>query len=709
MTDTINKFDPDFASPSDFAAFYRALGIQVVPAMPPEVGKAWKRPAVPWRALENALIPDDAFQQWYGATGQFSRRQNLGIITGRASRNIFVIDLDLQKQAGAAFWWENILDVAPNLSELETATQTTGGGGKQMLFAAPNGWTPPTCKTPIGVDIRGQGGFAVLPPSLHESGKEYSWDNGLEPWAVGIADAPEWLCIQIDKLASAYGTTTNGFDVNQDSFLPVTGIQTPTPAQQFSPTGLLIDGREDYMTKIIWARMVDLKRDAPMISKAEMDENRDDVYQMYLSNVKTRLTGVSNEDGLEREGRGRSLFLQKWANAAKQWDNKVAEHANAPKAERPQPARPSEPAFVNYRIDTETGEVLVDPPPTDIFEFLDVKQIKSMKDAEYVVDKIMPENSFGIVVGAPGCGKSFLELGKALAISSGQAQWFGHAIKKHGATIYITSEGLSDMKFRIMAWEQHYGVSADEVPFFLIHNTINFMSNDDTLRLLKTVAYIAKLHGAPTAVFVDTISRVLPGADENLQKDMTIFIAACDAVRQAFKCSVTGVHHTSRNGNLRGSTVFEGAADYILMIERESGDSFGTIFAKKIKTAQDGWEKAFELRSVDVGMFGSNTSLVAIETTTEEKVKPKWPDKSVLESVLRAMQRDFDDRKAWAMSKNARYQAVRNFCKLTGATVEMAQQILSQWQDNGVIEIDCCDKKEKRFGFRVVGSISGEV
>ena len=208
---------------------------------------------------------------------------------------------------------------------------------------------------------------------------------------------------------------------------------------------------------------------------------------------------------------------------------------------------------------------------------------------------------------------------------------------------------------------------------------------------------------------MDTISRVLPGADENLQKDMTIFVAACDAVRQAFKCCVTGVHHTSRSGNLRGSTVFEGAADFILMIERESGESFGSMFAKKIKTAQDGWEKSFELKLIGVGLSGTYESLVAVPATVQEREKPKWPTTDKLEKVLRAMQADFNEKRGWAMSRNARYQAIRNFCKITGATVEMAKTVLTAWQDNGVIETDCCDKKEKRFGFKVVGSISGEV
>ena len=53
-------------------------------------------------------------------------------------------------------------------------------------------------------------------------------------------------------------------------------------------------------------------------------------------------------------------------------------------------------------------------------------------------------------------------------------------------------------------------------------------------KLLATVQAIADEVGPIAAVFVDTVSRVLPGAEENLQKDMTLFVKACDAVRERF-------------------------------------------------------------------------------------------------------------------------------------------------------------------------------
>lgn len=47
-------------------------------------------------------------------------------------------------------------------------------------------------KIPSGIDIRGDGGYVVVHPSLHPSGVAYEWDPEHRPTS-GIAPAPQWL------------------------------------------------------------------------------------------------------------------------------------------------------------------------------------------------------------------------------------------------------------------------------------------------------------------------------------------------------------------------------------------------------------------------------------------------------------------------------------------------------------------------------------
>src|SRR4051812_41121930 len=98
----ISSFEPDFASPAEWAAIYRACGLQVVPAHMPRPAASWKFPALKeWVIFQDELVPDAQFERWYGASGEYSNRVNMGVLTGRASGNLMVIDLDEYKTPSA--------------------------------------------------------------------------------------------------------------------------------------------------------------------------------------------------------------------------------------------------------------------------------------------------------------------------------------------------------------------------------------------------------------------------------------------------------------------------------------------------------------------------------------------------------------------------------------------------------------------------------
>ena len=44
-----------------------------------------------------------------------------------------------------------------------------------------------------GLDVRGDGGYVVLPPSSHESGRDYTWEVSGHPGEVTRAPLPSWL------------------------------------------------------------------------------------------------------------------------------------------------------------------------------------------------------------------------------------------------------------------------------------------------------------------------------------------------------------------------------------------------------------------------------------------------------------------------------------------------------------------------------------
>jgi hypothetical protein len=686
---------------------YRGSGMQVVPAMSHRENKnQWKRPALPkWRELENELVPDFTFERWYGEDGEHARRNNMGLIAGACSNGIFVVDLDLHKDVRAQAWWDEMQHFQAMAGELDTVEQATGGGGIQLFFRAPLGWIPPTCKTSIGVDIRGQGGFAMMPPSTHESGKSYRWKPGCEPWEMEIATAPQWLCDQITQLAIEHGGSSGASRV--------AGEKTASPNKAVDNFGNIVDGREDYMTKLVWAAVVDLKRECPGDLGPLSEKHMLESFATYERKVKSRLTGPqSNADRLEREGRGISMFAHKWANAIDQWDGKVAEHAKVERPGRPfdQADEPQPVKF--YKVDEETGELFVDvvkPTVEDEYELLDIRGIRALPKPKYLIEKLMIETGLGFVYGPPGCGKSFLTIGMGLSIAAQRADWFGRAIKKTGPIVYISSEGVGDIGLRIDAWEKETGVVAEDLPFYLIRQTINFMAQADVERVLRTVAKAGKLAGdMPVVVFVDTVSRVLPGADENLQKDMTLFIGACDAIRNTFGATVVGVHHTSRAGNLRGSTVFDGAGDFLLGIEREEGEMVGEIHARKIKSAEDGWRQAFELKKVTVNDITGETSLYAAQANEKAAPKSVWPEKSICRDMLNVVRTSWFAGRPLSSYSQTRKQG-RYASAVLGQQFDLPEKLVDMmvetWLSNQILSYEVVDKNTKMQGLKVIGSI----
>lgn len=730
-------FDDEFASAADYARVYRQLGLQVVPAFIPGEVKAWKRPALnDWRVHQKHLSDDETFDGWFGPNGQHLTRTNIGILTGECSGGVFCLDFDFYKGPEARMWLDEMLSRQEKAGEIEeTPTQTTGGGGKQMLFRAPPGWAPPNGVQPVyNVDIRGNGGFIVVAPSKHSSGRNYVWDDGLAPYEVDIVTAPIWFCEEIDRLFSRHAVD------------PLTGaptgsgqrVKTATPDAPVSPFGGMLDGREEKMTRMVWARVLDMHRDVPIMPTEEAAlAEAQELFQEYVNAVHPRLSprpGVSKEQLLEEEGRGWTLFCEKMRAALKQWDGKVAREA-AKMPPKPDEGRAftealhAPPEAARAKPSTPFSMKIDDPfiaESDEVFEVLSLKNLMQLPDPRFLIDGVMIENGLTFLFGAPGCGKSFIALGMALSVAAHLPHWWGKTIEVNGPVIYIASEGIADMKNRVAAWCQTMGIDLETVPLHFIRRSINFTSIADINKLATTVGlYQKELNEAPVLIVVDTVSRALPGVDENQQKDMSIFIKACDFMRETFGLAVMGVHHEGRGtGQMRGSTVLPGASDQIFHVRRERGSMEGTFVAEKIKADADGWEWTFLLKDVQLPSMGlkATKSLFAervMETPLEgagdgfggqqetgyQIVDGKrWPPMETCRDIVRAIGKAWSDGDPMGNTvqskRNGRYAAYR-ISDAFGVTVETAEVMVSRWLRTDVLTVAEFGDKVKRMGLKV--------
>lgn len=148
-----------------------------------ECGSPGKHPRTV-RGLHQASTDEGRIRGWWSRWPH----ANIGVATGAAS-GLLVLDVDLP-------------DGPRSLAELQarhgplpaTCEQRTGSGGRQLLFAHPDTPVRNRARVVPGIDVRGDGGYVVVPPSLHVAGHAYQWTARTPP-----APAPSWLLAMLDR------------------------------------------------------------------------------------------------------------------------------------------------------------------------------------------------------------------------------------------------------------------------------------------------------------------------------------------------------------------------------------------------------------------------------------------------------------------------------------------------------------------------------
>lgn len=340
---------------------------------------------------------------------------------------------------------------------------------------------------------------------------------------------------------------------------------------------------------------------------------------------------------------------------------------------------------------------------SDTFALLTVDDIVSRPPPTFLLDRHIPDVSVGFLYSAPGVGKSFLAMDIGLSLAHGLSDWHGDALHppEDPVTLYIASEGSFDLSNRIRAWHQHRGIAQLTQRFLVIEQTIDFMRAEDVEKLVRTVR-AAQIR--PTLVVVDTVSRAMPGADENLQKDMTLFVRACDRVRDEFQCAVMGVHHAGKNGDMRGSTVLLGAGDFVMRLDRPKGASVGKLTMEKQKAAEDGWDYPVLFPKVEIE--GGGSSLVI-----SRDVGPGAAGQTVTitadttRAALRALDAAWQDGKPWSSAPQAKERyAVRRLVADFGWEGTAAEDAVRTWLATGLIEKRTRNSSTKTSGYQVTAA-----
>jgi hypothetical protein len=142
-----------------------------------------KHPRIPWQ--DHASRDQEQILRWWAEWPD----AGIGLVTGKSG--FFVIDLDLPDGPGE---WGELQDQYGD--EGEPIALRTGSGGTHLLYQYEEGIT--NSRGGLGaqhIDVRGAGGYIVVPPSVHWTGARYEGEIERKK----LRAAPSWVVEKIKQ------------------------------------------------------------------------------------------------------------------------------------------------------------------------------------------------------------------------------------------------------------------------------------------------------------------------------------------------------------------------------------------------------------------------------------------------------------------------------------------------------------------------------
>ncbi len=151
--------------------FYREQGLSIIPILCRR-----KDPAIKWLEYQNRHPSEAEIEQWFN-----NDTSNIAVVTGAISSNLCVLDCDDEEKYIAL---KGIIENKLGLDNLLSHTPVVKTGkGYHVYFRTKE--LVRSQKFPR-LDIKGERGYVIAPPSIHPNGKEYKFINQNIPSIIVI-------------------------------------------------------------------------------------------------------------------------------------------------------------------------------------------------------------------------------------------------------------------------------------------------------------------------------------------------------------------------------------------------------------------------------------------------------------------------------------------------------------------------------------------
>ena len=226
-------------------------------------------------------------------------------------------------------------------------------------------------------------------------------------------------------------------------------------------------------------------------------------------------------------------------------------------------------------------------------------------DSAWLIQGVIPKNSFGFIAGppkgnaSPHGGKSVLQRKMALCVITGQP-FFGFPImnlKKrnsdHGVVLFVNLDEDQDKQVRL-----YYRMTRGEkIPGYLISRARSCRFPEQLPVLEEDIKDCD-----PDFVFIDPFQRVLGARAVKNQEDVGPILNGLKRLTKEYECSIPLSHHSNKNPErdkdttaswLNGSTDLDAVWDFCLCLEyNKEADAMHLRNFQKEKAKTDLWYEA---------------------------------------------------------------------------------------------------------------------
>jgi hypothetical protein len=199
---------------------------------------------------------------------------------------------------------------------------------------------------------------------------------------------------------------------------------------------------------------------------------------------------------------------------------------------------------------------------------------------EWLVEGLLSKGSVNLLVGEGGSKKTYAMLDMAVCLAQGLG-WLNFTTRQANVVWVDEESGSNRMKKRLsQVMSAHQ--SPPELPFYFTSLAMYNLRTAEHVGQLMLKAWEVEAG----LIVIDALADVMPGADENMVRDVVPVFQGLRKVADQTGAAVVVIHHANKSGGYRGSTSMHGAVELMLQVHSKKNTTF--IEFQSVKTRDTG-------------------------------------------------------------------------------------------------------------------------